>query len=679
MDKTLYPTSNRAEGTLLADINASQLTVVLNSGEGAEFPTGTNGTADSAGTANALNSTGIDATAIVVGDFIRNVTDGSYAVVRSIAAGVVTTTDLQGGSDNTWEDTDEYTVGSFIVSINNRDASGNVTKIELMKVKYCNNSANTLYIETGGRGFGGTSAQSFTSATHYASLFVTADTINAMQDMIAQGVVGVDELKNNPFTKKGVQTFDEFPVLPTANPVSDYQAVHKKFMLENAGGGGEVTKELAGTCSAGDRLYITGAGKFAKATDAGEIQATILKAGNYPYIWCEKIDTDMWVMVYSTGAACYAQVGNFDGSGNWVGGTEVNFYNSSSIDYVSACKLTDGTGVILVKQASTIRLFHFTTAGTTMTIGTAQTGHSGVHTAARKRFKIIRLTDTTYAFGSSNDAANNIGFCVGSESSGVLSTGTFQTHNTTASRDAYPGDLCRIDDTHLYYGSYSADGVNATRCKVYDVSNKNAKVQTAPASGFYSIGSSNGNAWGQIENIDPANGVVMHIGYGSAARGMQVVTPTTITNKAAPAITAESSTMKNDTGLTKISTNKFVITQDDGTVDFHNTDSAQAVTSLGTMPSVGTAAFGAEEGSSGIPIIANTGSNVEAISASYDRTTGAKFLANEAQTNGNQLKGIGVGGILTAETGLTAGEIYTIAGEEWGIATAATDVFITKT
>lgn len=72
------------------------------------FATGDTGTATSAGTGTELNDTGIGSGTLQVGDVIRNTTDLSYAWIKSISANQVITTQLTGGSDNTWQSADNW-------------------------------------------------------------------------------------------------------------------------------------------------------------------------------------------------------------------------------------------------------------------------------------------------------------------------------------------------------------------------------------------------------------------------------------------------------------------------------------------------------------------------------------------------------------------------------------------
>lgn len=188
MIPVLYALKDNAEGQLDSGINASALTIALNTGEGAEFPAIYRSTTTSGGSSTVLNKTGIGASGIEVGDFIENITDGSYAYVQVVNTDSLTTSELQGGSDNTWDSGDTYASGRFVVVLNSRNATtGAITASE--KVLIGNRSGDTLTVETGGRGYDNSTAQSW-ATDDYVSLFVTSryniEVRKALSDMARQ-------------------------------------------------------------------------------------------------------------------------------------------------------------------------------------------------------------------------------------------------------------------------------------------------------------------------------------------------------------------------------------------------------------------------------------------------------------------------------------------------------------
>lgn len=76
------------------------------------------------GSATTLKDTGRDVTAldIVVGDTIRNETDLSWAIVLDVVdSDTISTTPLQGGTDNSWDTSDNYSVHNLAVGYNGND------------------------------------------------------------------------------------------------------------------------------------------------------------------------------------------------------------------------------------------------------------------------------------------------------------------------------------------------------------------------------------------------------------------------------------------------------------------------------------------------------------------------------------------------------------------------------
>jgi hypothetical protein len=174
---------DNAEGNLDAGISASETSIALESGDGANFPTTYHGNTDDVGTQTTLEATGIGASGIQVGDGVYNITDGSSAVVTAVNTDSLTTTKLRGGSDNTWQNGDEYTVNPFVVTLNARNASGVITKSEKVLIDY--RTTDALYCRAANRGYDGTTGQTF-SAGDYVSLFVEASLVQEINDGIAE-------------------------------------------------------------------------------------------------------------------------------------------------------------------------------------------------------------------------------------------------------------------------------------------------------------------------------------------------------------------------------------------------------------------------------------------------------------------------------------------------------------
>lgn len=190
--RQIYKTKDNVAAQLNAGISAGTLSIVLKSGQGAQFPTTYSGTATSAGTANTLNATGIGASGAAVGDIIENVTDGSYGVITSLSTNSATTTRLKGGSANTWANTDKWVVNRFVATLINYDTDG-TTVLKREKVLIDSRSTDTLTVNTSGRGFDGSTAQSF-SADDYIYILWNSPDVDGFRQGLSQLIQDVDRL-----------------------------------------------------------------------------------------------------------------------------------------------------------------------------------------------------------------------------------------------------------------------------------------------------------------------------------------------------------------------------------------------------------------------------------------------------------------------------------------------------
>lgn len=197
MNRKLYKHKDNAEGQLNAGISASTLTIPLQSGQGALFPTTCTGSATSGGTTTTLNSTGIQAAlaaaSLAAGDIIENVTDGSYAIIKSITTNAIVTTRLKGGSDNTWQNSDVWAINRFVITLVKYDTDGE-TVLQREKVLIQSRSGDNLTVNTTGRGFDGSTAASFATGDH-VYLFMTSAALDGIQQSLAQAYLDIDELK----------------------------------------------------------------------------------------------------------------------------------------------------------------------------------------------------------------------------------------------------------------------------------------------------------------------------------------------------------------------------------------------------------------------------------------------------------------------------------------------------
>jgi hypothetical protein len=187
-----FSTKDNAEGLLLSTISPSDTSIPLESGDGAAFPQPYSGSATSGGTSTTLNCTGISATiggSAQIGKAIWNATDGSVAFITAVGTNSLTTTRLIGGSDNTWQNSDEWRIDAFVLTIAHLDSEGNVAESppgtplrEEILIK--GRSTDTLTVATSGRGYNSTVAQQFTAGDS-AFLFVTSPIIERFKDIIS--------------------------------------------------------------------------------------------------------------------------------------------------------------------------------------------------------------------------------------------------------------------------------------------------------------------------------------------------------------------------------------------------------------------------------------------------------------------------------------------------------------
>lgn len=200
---------DNAEGQLDSGISASTGTLALASGDGAAFPTTYTGSATSGGDANTLNSTGIGASGIAVGDLIENVTDGSYAIVLDVNTDDIETTPLYGGTGNTWDNSDVWAVNRFVVTLINYDVDG-TTVLKREKVLIRSRSTDNLTVETVpslARGYDGSTAQSF-DADDYVYLFTVANSFDGVLQVMSDTLRQL-QTTNDTVDTKVTNTFAE--------------------------------------------------------------------------------------------------------------------------------------------------------------------------------------------------------------------------------------------------------------------------------------------------------------------------------------------------------------------------------------------------------------------------------------------------------------------------------------
>jgi hypothetical protein len=190
--RMLYKHKDNVVGQLASGIAPASLFIPLQSGQGALFPTTYSGTATSVGTATVLNATGIQAAGVVAGQIIHNITDGSYAVVLSVTTNQAVTTNLKGGSANTWANTNKWTVNPFVVTLIAYDTDG-VTILKREKILIDSRSGDNLTVNASGRGFDGSTAQSF-STNDYIYLMWTSAAIDGVLESLSRIIQDIETL-----------------------------------------------------------------------------------------------------------------------------------------------------------------------------------------------------------------------------------------------------------------------------------------------------------------------------------------------------------------------------------------------------------------------------------------------------------------------------------------------------
>ena len=187
----LYKTQNNANPQLNGGIGAGDTAITLKSGDEDKVPTIYTGAASTGGDSRNLTDTG-DMAGLSVGDYIENVTDGSWAVITDVTGlpNSVKTTPLRGGNDNQWQSSDTWAVNRFVATLVNLDSDNNITKSErVLATVHAASSASVTVT----RGFDSDTALSF-AADDYLMLFVLEEHLEEARKAIAQSLIAMDEM-----------------------------------------------------------------------------------------------------------------------------------------------------------------------------------------------------------------------------------------------------------------------------------------------------------------------------------------------------------------------------------------------------------------------------------------------------------------------------------------------------
>jgi hypothetical protein len=289
-------TKDNAVGRLNAGISAGTLTIPLQAGQGALFPTPKNGSATSGGTGILLNSTGIAAKGVAIGDIIENVTDGSYCVVRSVAADSIGTTPLVGGTDNTWQNSDVWAIDRFVATLIQYDTDG-TTVLKREKALIKSISTDTLTVETGGRGYDSSTAQSF-DADDYLYLLWTSVGHNGLKKMLADivetvtansALAALDSAvikKDGTVAFTGDQSMGSHKITNLTDPTSNQDAATKYYADSKAAKfGGDGSDGALNVTSGTTTLDFASAAILEKNYTSFNISAGATLAFSNPYTY----------------------------------------------------------------------------------------------------------------------------------------------------------------------------------------------------------------------------------------------------------------------------------------------------------------------------------------------------------------------------------------------------------
>lgn len=186
-DFILRAITNNADPQLAGSIDAADTTIALQTGDGAKLPQPRSGAATSTGDAQNLTDTG-DLSVFAVGDYIENVTDGSFAIVLDIsgAPNSIKTTPLYGGSDNTWTSGDTWAKDRAVLTFAHLvDGEIDTSERVLMTAR----STDTITVE---RGWDGDTAIAF-DVGDYAYLMVEKSAMLEMQKAIVHMYMRIHE------------------------------------------------------------------------------------------------------------------------------------------------------------------------------------------------------------------------------------------------------------------------------------------------------------------------------------------------------------------------------------------------------------------------------------------------------------------------------------------------------
>jgi len=342
---------DNAVSTLAANVLTSSTNILLVTDGGDNFPQPITAAATSAGSSTTLNSTGISAAGVVVGDIVVNLTDSTPAtdtwsagVVKTVTTNAVTTTPLKGGTDNTWSDTDVFVVNPFVINLTKRTGAvitGAVTQYEKVLITSKTNDTIGMPGVSGYRGFDGTTIAAFDTAD-----FVTIEVDQSFNDGIKNLVTSIVSNPNsmglvNSLDDQaifGVKTFADDSARSTTNaaPSDEKSFTNKKYVDGQSSGNSFVNIKFPTGVSLGD--VISAARMFTAAEFSAKISiqtfgtASGINKWAMPFVAGGGAISDIFLNIYKVGTPVgdvVIRVETDDGSGR-PSGTLVNGNATSS-------------------------------------------------------------------------------------------------------------------------------------------------------------------------------------------------------------------------------------------------------------------------------------------------------------------------------------------------------------
>lgn len=285
--KLLAPKNNATTAQLLGALGASDTAIALQSGDGASLPTILRGTASSTGDTRTLNDTG-DLASIAVGDYIYNLTDGSWAVVITAGTNSIRTTPLEGGSDNTWTSGDVWVVGMFVATITQFDADGDIVKQE--RILVTNRATDTL---TAVRGFDSDTGLSFNDSDFVQILFEEGQIENLHQAIrnILGKIDAIHRGTNAVATTAGTSTAYTASLSPAVTSLADIVGMPFTLQIHTA-------------CGTSPTLALNGLTAKDMLKEGGNSNLVVNDlAENMPAVFIYNATLDAFVLVNATANA----------------------------------------------------------------------------------------------------------------------------------------------------------------------------------------------------------------------------------------------------------------------------------------------------------------------------------------------------------------------------------------